>query len=320
MNLDCSIIICTRNRAAALEKTLRAFQKVKVPGDWRVELIVADNGSADHTAEVIKAACHPAMAIRHVYEPRPGKSRAQNTAMAQARGAALLFTDDDVEPAASWLEKMARPLLETRCEAVAGRILLAEDLHRPWFKPMHGIWLAEARQPAVDSGGLVGASMGIHRTVFEVIDDFDEELGPGASGFGEETLVWLQMKEAGMRICPVTDTFVIHHPEPARLLRANWLAAAARFGRTSAYLMYHWEHTHVPYPALHAMGVRIKLVLRRLMRRSPGLDAEGCPEWEMSYLARIESLKRFIEESRRPRKYELRALRRKESLSATRAF
>lgn len=299
-----------------LEKTLRAFQAVQVPADWRVEMLVADNGSTDHTAAVVKAASHPAIEVRHVYEPRPGKSRAQNTAMALARGVALLFIDDDVEPAASWLENMARPLLENRCEAVAGRILLAEDLHRPWFTPMHEIWLAESREPAVDSAGLVGASMGIHRSVFEIIDDFDEELGPGASGFGEETLVWLQMREAGLRILPVTDTFVIHHPEPTRLLRANWLAAAKRFGRTRAYLMHHWEHDRLPYPALLGWWVQTKLFLRRLARRPPGLDSEGCPDWEMSYLTRIESLKRFIEESRRPRNYELRALRRKASSPA----
>lgn len=307
--MDCSIIICTRNRASMLEKTLRAFQSVKVPVGWRVEMIVADNGSADHTAEVVKSAHHASIEIRHVYEPRPGKSRAQNAAMAHARGEALLFTDDDVEPAEDWVENMARPLLENRCEAVAGRILLADDLRRPWFTHLHEMWLAEVREPATDSPELVGASMGIHRSVFETIDDFDEELGPGAAGFGEETLVWMQMMEAGLRICPVHDTFVIHRPDPSRLLRCAWLTAAARYGRTNAYLMHHWQHSRVPYPALRVFLLRMKLLLRRLPLRSARLEAEGCPDWEMSYLTRIEGLKRFIEESGRPRNYGPRALR-----------
>jgi len=310
MSPQCSIILCTRNRASQLETTLRAFQAVTVPDGWRVELLVADNGSVDRTAEVVRAASHPSIEIRRVYEPRPGKSRAQNTAMAQARGEVLLFTDDDVEPAASWVENMARPLLEKRCEAVVGRILLAEHLRRPWFTPMHSIWLAEAREPDPAASGLVGASMGIHRSVFDIIDTFDEELGPGASGFGEETLVGLQMKEAGMRIRPVSDTFLIHHPDPSRLLRCNWLASAARFGRTRAYLMHHWEHARVPCPTLHAWFVRLKLALRRLARRPVRPDAEGCPAWEMSYLTRIEGLLRFIDESRRPRNYAYHALRR----------
>ncbi len=292
-----------------LEKTLRAFQSVKVPGGWQVELIVADNGSEDCTAEVVNSANHASIEIRSVHEPRPGKSRAQNTAMAHARGEVLLFTDDDVEPADNWVENMARPLLEKRCEAVAGRILLAEDLRRPWFTHLHEMWLAEVREPAAESPELVGASMGIHRSVFEMIKNFDEELGPGATGFGEETLVWMQMMKAGLRIHPVNDTFLIHRPDPSRLLRCAWLSAAARYGRTNAYLMYHWQHSQVACPALRVFVLRMKLLLRRLPRRSAHLDAEGCPAWEMSYLSRIEELKRFIETSGKSRNYGSGALR-----------
>lgn len=291
-----------------LEKTLRAFQNVKVPEEWRVELIVADNGSTDHTADVVKSASHASIEIRHVYESLPGKSRAQNTAMARATGQVLLFTDDDVEPADDWVENMARPLLEHRCEAVAGRILLAESLRRPWITQLHEMWLADVGEPDDTSPILIGASMGIHRSVFDTIGNFDEELGPGATGFGEETLLWMQMKEAGFRIHPARDTYVIHHPEASRLLRASWLAAATRYGNTGAYFMHHWEHSQVRCPALQALLMKIKLFLRRLPRRPPALNSEGCPAWEMSYLVRIETMRQFIVESRRSRNYELRGL------------
>jgi GT2 family glycosyltransferase len=312
--MECSIIICTRDRGATLERTLHSFQSVKAPNGWSVELIVADNGSTDETARVVKNARHPSIEIRHVFEPRPGKSRAQNTALAVARGEALLFTDDDVKPASNWLKCMASPLLEKRCDAVAGRILLSPELRRSWQTHMHGIWLADVPVLGAESPELVGASMGIHRSVFEKIDAFDEELGPGASGFGEETLLWMQMKEAGLRIQAVNDTFVTHYPDPTRLTRSCWLAAAKRYGCTRAYLAYHWEHSPAPCPTLHAAMVRTKLILRRLVCRPGRPDDEGCPAWEMSYLARIESLMHYIEESRRPRNYERRALRRRSHL------
>jgi glycosyltransferase involved in cell wall biosynthesis len=221
--LDCSILICTRNRAAALENTLRAFASVRVPDGWRVEMIVADNGSTDQTPVVVANASHPSIAIRYLAVPTPGKSRAQNAALSCAMGKVLLFTDDDVEPSDNWLESMAGPLLENRCDAVAGRILLADELRRPWMTPMHARWLADVREPAAEMPELVGASMGIRRAVFERIGHFDEDLGPGVTGFGEETLLWMQMKEAGMRILPVADTHVVHHPDPSRLRRENWL-------------------------------------------------------------------------------------------------
>jgi glucosyl-dolichyl phosphate glucuronosyltransferase len=294
-----------------LEKTLHAFNHVKVPDGLRVEMIIADNGSTDATAEVVRAARHPDIEIRYIHEPRPGKSRAQNTALGNARGNVLLFTDDDVEPAENWLESMARPLLEHRCDAVAGRIHLADDLHRPWMGHQHLLWLADVRKPADPAHGLVGASMGIHKSVFEKISDFDEELGPGASGFGEETLLWRQMLEADMRIEPVNDTHVVHHPEASRLSRGNWLNAAERFGRTTAYIMHHWEHVDVAHPRLMALWYGLKLSIRRLMTPARDNNTEGCPEWEISYVVRMETMKSFVRESKRTRNYDQRSLQRK---------
>ncbi|MEI6819394.1 MAG: glycosyltransferase family 2 protein [Verrucomicrobiota bacterium] len=316
VNMDCSIIICTRNRASALARTLQAFQQVKVPHDWQVEIIIADNGSIDQTATVAQSATHPAIQILYLYEPQRGKSRAQNAAIAVACGEVLLFTDDDVEPAADWIELMARPLLENRCDAVTGRVLLAEELRRPWFTHMHKRWLSDIPEPKVNfqNTGLIGANMGIRREVFDQNGHFDEELGPGATGLGEETLLWMQMKEAGMRILPLNDTCVIHRPDASRLLRSNWLAAAARYGRTRAYLMHHWEHAPVPYPWLLLIWTQLKLSLRRLTCRSFRMDDEGCPDWEMSYLARISACRHYIGEADRPRNYQLPALRRKNAL------
>ena len=292
-----------------LKRTLEAFTRAIVPQELRVEMIVVDNGSMDDTAEIVRRARHPQMEILLVHESCPGKSRALNAAMAIAKADVLLFTDDDVEPAADWIEKMAQPLLERRCEAVAGRILLGEELQRPWLTPMHELWLAVESEPKGESPILIGASMGLHRSVFNKISPFDEELGPGATGYGEETLLWRQMQEAGLRILPVADTFVIHHPEPSRLLRASWLAAGARFGRTGAYFMHHWEHGSIAFPALQLAMVRTKLFLRRFFRQAPAPDSEGCSEWEMSYIVRIEMLKQFEIESQKPKNYERRGLR-----------
>lgn len=306
--MDCSIIICTRNRAPMLAQTLEMFLRVSVPTGWKVELIIADNGSTDGTAEVIKSARHPAIEIQHLIEDRPGKSRAQNRAMRAARSDVLLFTDDDVEPAENWIERMAIPLKEGGAAAVVGRIILSEELRRPWMTPMHEMWLAAVAEPADEAPILIGACMGVHRTVFERIGAFDEELGPGATGFGEETLLWHQMKEAGMRILPVRDTHVIHHPDVSRLERSSWLAAARRYGLTDAYVKHHWDHQRPAFPVMQILILRLKLfVRRRLVARHQNGD-EGCPAWEMSYLVRLESLWQWKNERKRPRNYERRGL------------
>ena len=158
--------------------------------------------------------------------------------------------------------------------------------------------------------------MGIRRAVFEKVGEFEEELGPGATGFGEETLIWLQMRAAGMRIKPVNATHVIHHPEQSRLLRSSWLSAAARYGETRAFMMHHWEHTQFRCPRLKAAILKMKLLIRGSLagRREPG--QEGCPAWEMSYRVELESLARFPQEACRPRLYPKHGLQRRASLDA----
>lgn len=307
MKMTCSIIICTRNRAEMLEKTLLAFQRVVVPQDMQVEMIIVDNGSSDCTKEVIQSAKHPFMAIRQLTVPLPGKSRGLNAAIASAEGEVLLFTDDDVEPDGDWIEKMARPLFSMRCDAVSGTISLGEELRRPWLTSYHGVFLAWTT-PAENSPDLIGASMGIRRSVFDVIGPFDENLGPGASGFGEEGLLCKQMRETGMVIFPVNDTHVVHHPDPSRLLRKSWLATAESVGKSEAYVMHHWEHRGIRFPLIRQKFLWLKLVLRRFLNGSPSLESEGCQIWELSYLIRMATLVHLRRERIKPKNYAYRGL------------
>ena len=302
--MDCSILISTKNRAAALEKTLQAFRALRVPDGLRVEMIVVDNGSTDETPEVIARTILPSIELRGIREPLPGKCRALNSAIAQARGEALLFTDDDVVPAPNWLECMAKPLLEKRCDAVAGQILLAAELRRPWLTPLHARLLAETPAPAAKNPVLVGANMGIHKNVFDRIRGFDIDLGPGATGLGgEETLLWMQMVELGMSILPVTGTQMMHYPDASRLNHAGWVAAARLQGGTFAYIWHHWQHLHVTNTLISEYWTRLKLLLRVLLRRAHHPMAEGCPEWELSYRIRIETLSAYRKLAGQPRKY-----------------
>jgi glycosyltransferase involved in cell wall biosynthesis len=301
--MDCSIIICTRNRASKLAESLRSLARVIIPAGWTVELIVADNGSTDDTAETALGMSIEGVESRYLFVASPGKSRALNAAIMASRGVALLFTDDDIEPAGEWLERMARPLLENDCDAVGGCIQLANDLRRPWMNAQHLLWLADVPSPVSSEYGLVGASMGVHRRVFERVGLFDENLGPGASGFGEETLLWKQMLAAGMRIHAVPRAHVIHHPDASRLLRSSWLSSARNFGRTRAYLMHHWEYVDISAPHIVRWWNLLKLHLRNPLRHLVPPDREGCPSWEMSYLVTISCCDTYLKESVKPRKY-----------------
>lgn len=279
---SCSLIICTRNRAPALELTLEALQRVVVPPDYEVELILMDNGSEDSTPEVIKRARHPRMTVRRMHEGRPGKSRALNRAILAAKGEVLLFTDDDVELAENWIEGMAAPLFAKKCFATAGRIRLGEELERPWMQKVHRVLIACA-EPYAESPDLVGASMGIRREVFDDVGLFDERLGPGASGFGEEGVFCNEMRRRGLRIEPVKDTHAVHHPDPSRLQRRSWLATADAIGRSEAYVMRLTGKQEPKHLWAKQWVLGLKLALRSALAGNRAPNEEGCPVWEISY-------------------------------------
>lgn len=300
---ELSIIVSTRNRADSLRLTLEAFGRVNVPNGWIVELLVVDNGSTDHTHAVVNEAGLNTITLRYLNEPKTGLSNARNAGLAAANGEVLLFTDDDVVPAEDWMERMAGPLLRRECEGVMGQVRLADDLLRPWMNQDHKRALAISGDAANEGKELIGANMGLLRLIFERIPGFDPELGAGASGFGEETLLTWQMDKAGFRLKAVPEAFVVHYPDASRLVRSQWLKAAHQRGVSQAYILHHWQHAELRLPSVRYYYLLAKLWLRRILQPPPSLDEEGCPPWEMSYLAEMALCRQFIEERKRPRKY-----------------
>jgi glycosyltransferase involved in cell wall biosynthesis len=90
-----SIVIATRDRAAFLTRALDSLgAQVGAPP---FEVIVADNGSSDATPDVVAThAARGALDVRRVFVPEPNRGAARNAGVAEARGAILLFVDDDV--------------------------------------------------------------------------------------------------------------------------------------------------------------------------------------------------------------------------------
>ena len=115
-----SIIMATSSRPAALEETLRSLSAVRIPEAWAVELLLAENGSRSGAESLL--CTFPSerfIETRYVFEPRPGKARALNLALSNARGEILLFTDDDIRFPPNWVEGMCEPIAAGRADAVA---------------------------------------------------------------------------------------------------------------------------------------------------------------------------------------------------------
>ena len=212
-------------------------------------------------------------------------------------------------PAKDWLEKMAQPLLKRECDGAVGRVELAEELRRPWMTKTHTGGLACYDGPEDRPLEFLGANMGFHRSVLERVSAFDTEIGAGALGVFEDTLFSWQLAEAGFRLRYIPEASVTHYPDPTRLKYRHALSASRSFGASKAYVLHHWRHEHVSLPGLRNFYYSLKLALRRLLKSPRAWDEEGIDSWEMSYVAEMEKNKQFLIESRRPRNYSKRGLR-----------
>ena len=102
---DVSVVVSTRNRADVLGNCLRALAANRATVSF--EIIVVDNGSTDGTREVVRAVAETCeFPLHYVWEPRRGVSHGRNAGIARATGRIVAFTDDDIQVAADWVERV----------------------------------------------------------------------------------------------------------------------------------------------------------------------------------------------------------------------
>lgn len=299
-----SIAICTKDRANHLENTLDSLAGVQNPSHLTVELIVVDNNSTDHTAHVVHNQDVPFSEKRLVPEPRVGLAHARNTALDNASGDIVLFTDDDVRFPENWIAEMTRPIVDGGADAVAGGVRIAPHLERSWMKPWHRAFLASSDRieddPVTD---MLGANMAFARYVLDEIPKFDPRLGAGQLGLSEESLFALKLYRAGFRIAPAFDVEVEHHFDSSRLSRDSFLSAARQLGRCKAYIHY----THLPERDLfpneilkayaQLLALKAKLFLKRQwLRPEKDDDRPPVPGWEKYYVHKIAYLRQGLRE------------------------
>src|ERR1700679_4320507 len=219
-----SIIICTVNRAATLQRTLETLDRVLPENGPRVEVVVVDNGSTDETPLPVVNFASQRAHVRYVNEPRQGKSLALNSGAKAATGEILVWLDDDILPQAGWFEGLIQPVLDDKYDMVVGRVSLSPHLLRDWMTPNLRQRMGE--MPWADGGTFpLGGNLAVTRRFYDKTEGHDPNLGPGGFGLGthEDTLFGLQLIELGARHGYAEKAWVIHEFEESRLRRKYWL-------------------------------------------------------------------------------------------------
>lgn len=298
-----SVIVCTRNRAASLRRTLQsiALAANKVTRGW--ELIIVDNGSSDNTPDVVES-FRDLLPIRIVKQPIPGLSNARNAGVSESKGEFILWTDDDVLVDEMWLQNWFRAFCEHDEIAVFGgrATPVYEEPVQDWFrlqeeelKYLLAIRSAPDRSEIVDPELPFGLNYAV-RGAEQRDTLYNPELGvaPGRRRGGEEVDLIRRVLESGERGLWVGDAVVYHLISAERQSEAyikNYYTTAGYYNPLRGYEFGRFLSRSGLYVAAHTF-LRASLSYWKLRRKNladsvPALILKSRAEGSLRHYLRI---------------------------------
>ncbi len=284
MPINVSVIVCTYNRAQSLRQTLQSLVDQKLSGGLSYEIIVVDNNSSDRTREVMdEFMARNGRSFTYRFEGRQGLSVARNTGIRAAHGQILAFTDDDVTVHPEWVESLWNCFRETGARMVGGKIERLWLCDRPnWFRdeidgPLIVQDLGQKRKKWDSSRHTVGANMAFHRSVFEQIGFFRDDLGRrGELLFGgEDREIFLRTRAAGLPIYYEPKAVVWHKVETGRLTKEYLRKWFSEIGQTLGHEMDWKWHYRFSVAPLWIWKKMIRSFGRWIVAQLRGADAES---------------------------------------------
>jgi GT2 family glycosyltransferase len=231
--MDLSIVIPTRDRRERLLRTLDALDAQQL-GGGRAEVVVADNGSSDGTADALGARSG-VLAVTVVAEPRQGASFARNRAIEAVRAPVVLLLGDDMVPAGADL--LAGHLAAHRERPEPGYGVLGQVR---WAEPVDDFmrWLEAAgfqfsfdrvaAGPVDPAAYLYSSHASLKTAALRGAGGFDGERFPYLM---EDTELGVRLARSGFEL-DYRPQLLVHHHHPQSLAgyarRMEAIGAAAR--------------------------------------------------------------------------------------------
>jgi glycosyltransferase involved in cell wall biosynthesis len=225
-----SVIVCSYNGSATIRDTMEGLLKLDYP---RFEIIVVNDGSTDHTAEIVKK--YP---VKLVTTRNCGLSSARNTGMYTAQGEILAYIDDDAYPDPHWLQYLAYAYASSGHSATGGpNIIPAEDgptaicVANAPGGPVHVLSTDEIAEH------IPGCNFSVSRSVLMKIGGFD----PVFRSAGDDVDVCWRIQNEGHTIGFHPSALVWHHRRNS--LKAYWKQQQG-YGKAEALLEDKWPEKY----------------------------------------------------------------------------
>lgn len=222
--MDISIIIATWNNSRRLSITLETFSHCHIPTELSWEIILVNNNCTDNTDEIV-AQFQDRLPIKYIKEPRQGVSIARNSAIKNASGELILFTDDDVKVPANWISAYWKAFKEKPNNYFLGGSVESEfETKKP---PQALLVISTPDVKGLNFGNedrilnkkeyFIGANWAVPAAALKHVGNYDENLGlnpkSGRVKVGEESELMDRLRQAGY-ILYYLPTVTVKHLVP----------------------------------------------------------------------------------------------------------
>lgn len=193
-----SIILPAKNEERYIGSALEGLAHQDYPADL-MEVIVVDNNSTDGTAEICKQ-----YNVKRIPFDHGPVGAVRNHGFKNSRGEIIFFLDSDCIAPTSWVGNAVKKLKENNDLILGGGCCLREN---PYF--LERYWLLSSRSGTTLPKDLIGASISMHRGVFEKVGMFSEEVTSG-----EDTELSQKLIEHGHNVLIDDQMSVVHLGNP----------------------------------------------------------------------------------------------------------
>jgi glycosyltransferase involved in cell wall biosynthesis len=293
-----SLIVPTYNRAERLLQSLRSFRDQSLHPS-RYEILVVDNNSTDETREVAHAGLRDAACEwRYLLEPRQGLHCARNRGILEARGEIVVFGDDDIVAAPTWLERLAGEFDgDASVGIVGGKVKpLWDDTPPTWIydygservHPVFAYLDYGDERLELSTDYVFGCNFAIRRTLAIEIggsfpDTFPNHLRH-LSGTGENGMID-KARRLGYKVLYSPGALVHHYADVKRANLPYFIDRYRRWAIEDAFEQF--RQRSKSSAAARLMAVALKRLLRSpstcARRKKPlyGLAIENAASWQM---------------------------------------
>jgi glucosyl-dolichyl phosphate glucuronosyltransferase len=221
MENNVSIIICTYNRANYLKANIESIIKYGYDFRSKFEILVVDNNSSDDTCSIVTNLKFGDFNVRYIKEVNQGLSYARNKGVKNALHNWVYFVDDDM--------LFVKETLPELFKSIDKGYLMFGGLFSPHFLGNKPRWISnEFRKKKTantefdvlpKSEFITGCNMVIHKFLFNIVGEFNVNLGMRGNeiGYYEEVEFQRRAESKGYKLGMNPSLFLYEVIRPDKL-------------------------------------------------------------------------------------------------------